>query len=178
MSDQDRQSIESGSLEDAFRLAMRQLAGGVCAISVGEGADRSGLIATSVTSLSASPPTLLVCINRTGSCIPLIQRFKSFGVSVLSHRHKFLAEHFSGRHGAKGPERFANGDWRTGATGAPILDDALVALDCSVEEMIERHSHIIVIGRVEGITQVREEEALAYMRGAYSVLSLTQPGGH
>ena len=47
-----------------FRDAMRQLASGVCVVTLGAGDERKGLTATSVSSLSAEPPTLLVCVNR------------------------------------------------------------------------------------------------------------------
>jgi flavin reductase (DIM6/NTAB) family NADH-FMN oxidoreductase RutF len=162
----------SDEIGTAFRQAMRQLAGGVCAITVGEGADRGGLVATSVTSLSVDPPTLLVCVNRGGASWPLIRRFGSFGVNLLAHRHLPLARRFSGQDGARGVERYDSGEWGSAATGAPILADALVAVDCAVEELIERHSHGIVIGRVRAVTPVREEEALVYLRGAYAPLAV------
>jgi flavin reductase (DIM6/NTAB) family NADH-FMN oxidoreductase RutF len=151
-----------------FRLAMRELAGGVCAVSVGEGEDRGGLIATSVTSLSVDPPTLLVCVNRSASAWPLFQRHGRFGVNVLASRHLLMAQHFSGGTGARGAERYAVGDWGKDVTGAPILVDALVAIDCEVEEVLERHSHGIVIGRVRSVTPTRHGDALVYMRGGYA----------
>lgn len=151
-----------------FRLAMRELAGGVCAVSVGAGEDRGGLVATSVTSLSVDPPTLLVCVNRSASAWPLFARHGRFAINVLGFRHLGVARHFSGQTGARGAERYAVGDWRTGATGAPILADALVAIDCEVEEVLERHSHGIVIGRVRAVSEVQPDDALVYMRGAYA----------
>lgn len=163
----DAQAPEAG-----FRLAMRQLAGGVCAITVGIGADRSGLVATSVTSLSVDPPSLLVCVNRAASAWPLIQRHRHFGVNLLAERHLPLARRFSGQDGAQGAARYENARWETAATGAPLLADAIVAFDCAVEELIERHSHGIVIGRVRGITPVREAEALIYLRGRYAGLAV------
>jgi flavin reductase (DIM6/NTAB) family NADH-FMN oxidoreductase RutF len=156
----------------AFRQAMRQLAGGVCAITVGDGDDRGGLVATSVTSLSMDPPTLLVCVNRGGASLPLIQRFGSFGVNVLAHRHLGLAHRFSGQGGVSGAARYDGSDWTVATTGAPLLSDALVAVDCVVDELIERHSHAIIIGRVQAVTPVRGEDALVYMRGAYAPLAV------
>jgi flavin reductase (DIM6/NTAB) family NADH-FMN oxidoreductase RutF len=51
--------------DGAFRDAMRQLASGVCVVTSGSGPDSVALTAISVSSLSADPPTLLVCINGT-----------------------------------------------------------------------------------------------------------------
>lgn len=58
----------------------------------------------------------------------------------------------------------------TGPSGAPLLDGALAALDCEVEELIERHSHAIVIGRVREIRLGGDDAALLYWRGDYERL--------
>lgn len=81
----------------AFRAAMRHLAGGVSVITTGSGAERNGLTATSVSSLSAEPPTLIVCINRQASAWPLIARHRAFGVNVLGSDQIEIGERFSGR---------------------------------------------------------------------------------
>ena len=44
--------------QQGFKAAMRQLASSVCVVTLGEGEDRNGLTATSVSSLSVEPPTL------------------------------------------------------------------------------------------------------------------------
>ena len=66
-----------------FRQAMRRLAGGVSVITVGSGADRTGFTATSVTSFSAEPPRLLVCVNREASSWSTLTDYRSFGVNLL-----------------------------------------------------------------------------------------------
>jgi flavin reductase (DIM6/NTAB) family NADH-FMN oxidoreductase RutF len=57
--------------------------------------------------------------------------------------------------------------WTTAQTGVPLLLDALVAADCEVEEIIERHSHGIVIGRVRDLIVSSSTAALAYWQGQY-----------
>jgi flavin reductase (DIM6/NTAB) family NADH-FMN oxidoreductase RutF len=150
-----------------FRGAMRHLAGGVSVITAGRGKDITGMTVTSVTSLSIDPPTLLVSINRDASSFPLIRRHGAFGVSVLGAGQLDIAERFAGKGGLKGAERFAGADWVTAVTGVPLLASAPVALDCEVEEIIERHSHGIVIGRVRDIRASARYAALAYWHGQY-----------
>ncbi len=151
----------------AFRQAMRRLAGGVGLITVGSGADRTGLTATSVTSLSAEPPRLLVCINRDASAWPLIAEYGAFGVNLLGANQQDLADRFAGKTGEKGAARFAGTRWKSLATGAPLLEDALAAIDCTVEEIIERHSHAIVIGRIEAVDIGQWSDPLLYWSGLY-----------
>lgn len=59
----------------------------------------------------------------------------------------------------------------TGTQGAYAIavppSDALVAVDCEVEEIIERHSHAIVIGRVRDLIVSSRSAALAYWQGQY-----------
>jgi flavin reductase (DIM6/NTAB) family NADH-FMN oxidoreductase RutF len=150
-----------------FRQAMRRLAGGVGVITVGSGEERTGLTATSVTSLSAEPPRLLVCVNRNASAWPLIDEFRTFGVNLLDASQQIIADRFAGKNGEKGAARFVGARWKSLFTGAPLLEGALAAFDCTVEEIIERHSHAIVIGRIEAVDVGEWSDPLLYWSGGY-----------
>ncbi|MCJ9705983.1 MULTISPECIES: flavin reductase family protein [unclassified Bradyrhizobium] len=150
-----------------FRGAMRHLTGGVSVITAGRGKDITGMTVTSVTSLSVEPPTLLVSINRDASSFPLIRRHGAFGVNILNADQLDVAERFSGKGGLKGADRFAGARWVTAVSGVPLLAGALSAFDCEVEEIVERHSHGIVIGRVRDIKSLTRTAALAYWHGQY-----------
>jgi flavin reductase (DIM6/NTAB) family NADH-FMN oxidoreductase RutF len=152
---------------DDFRNAMRRLAGGVSVITAGRGRDISGMTVTSVTSLSVEPPALIVGVNRSASSWPLIRRHGLFGVNVLNADQLDVAERFAGKDGLKGAARFAGAEWFTRASGVPLLAGALAAIDCEVEEVVERHSHAIVIGRVLDLAVSLRSAALAYWQGQY-----------
>jgi flavin reductase (DIM6/NTAB) family NADH-FMN oxidoreductase RutF len=150
-----------------FRGAMRHLAGGVSVITVGRGNDITGMTVTSVSSLSVDPPTLIVSINRESSSWPLLKRYGFFGVNILTADQLDIAERFTGKGGLKGAARFAGAQWMSRASGVPLLDGALAAIDCEVEHIVERHSHAIVIGRVLDIQASTRTAALAYWQGQY-----------
>ncbi|MBR1125887.1 flavin reductase family protein [Bradyrhizobium lablabi] len=150
-----------------FRGAMRRLTGGVSVITAGRGRDISGMTVTSVASLSVEPPALIASVNRSASSWPLIQRHGFFGVNILNADQLDIAERFTGKDGLKGAERFAGADWFTRASGVPLLSGALAAIECEVEEAIERHSHAIVIGRVLDVALSPRSAALAYWQGQY-----------
>ena len=150
-----------------FRGAMRQLTGGVSIITAGHGSDISGMTVTSVSSLSVDPPTLIVSINRGASSWPLLKRYGCFGVNILTADQIDIAERFTGKDGLKGAERFAGARWTTRSSGVPLLVGALAAIDCEIEEVFERHSHAIVIGRVLDIQVSARTAALAYWQGEY-----------
>ncbi|NOJ46065.1 flavin reductase family protein [Bradyrhizobium archetypum] len=150
-----------------FRGAMRQLTGGVSVITAGRGRDISGMTVTSVSSLSVDPPALIVSVNRSASSWPLLKRYGFFGVNVLTSDQIDVAERFAGKDGLKGAERFARVEWTTGVSGVPLLTSALAAIDCEIEETIERNSHAILIGRVLDVSVSRRTAALAYWQGQY-----------
>lgn len=156
--------------KDGFRAALRHLAGGVSVVTTGRGEERTGLTATSVSSLSADPPTVMFGLNLSSSSFPVLRRHGAFGVNFLSATQKGVADRFAGRRGEKGLARYAEAEWSEGVTGAPLLVGALAALDCEVEELIERHSHAIILGRVREIRLGRENAALLYWRGDYERL--------
>lgn len=150
-----------------FRGAMRQLTGGVSVITAGRGKEISGMTVTSVSSLSVEPATLIVSINREASSWPLVKRHGFFGVNILASDQIDIAERFTGKGGLKGAARFAGAEWVTRVSGVPLLVGALAAIDCEVEDIIERHSHAIVIGRVLDLQLSTRTAALAYWQGQY-----------
>jgi flavin reductase (DIM6/NTAB) family NADH-FMN oxidoreductase RutF len=150
-----------------FRGAMRHLTGGVSVVTTGRGRDITGMTVTSVSSLSVDPPTLIVSINRESSSWPLLKRHGFFGVNILTADQLDIAERFSGKGGLKGADRFIGAEWTTGVSGVPLLEGALAAIECEVEDIVERHSHAIVIGRVLELRVSSRTAALAYWQGQY-----------
>jgi flavin reductase (DIM6/NTAB) family NADH-FMN oxidoreductase RutF len=155
---------------DTFRAAMRHLVGGVCLVTHNVDGTPAGMTATAVASLSLDPPTLIVCLHRAASTYSGLAPGVAFGVSVLGADHRELAERFAGRTGVEGGERFREGRWLISPIGAPLLWEALAAFECEVEDIVERHSHAIVIGRVRRAAVGAGGGALVYWRGGYDQL--------
>lgn len=166
-------SAPANSAEDvaAFRTAMRHLAGAVAVITTGEGEERTGFTATSVSSFSMEPPTLIVCLNRGSSSWPTVRDHGGFCVNLLAHDQSHIADRFAGRGGAKGVGRYEGAIWQRQPSGSLGLSGALVTIDCALEETIERHSHAILLGRVNAVTARGDAEPLLYWHGAYRLIS-------
>ncbi len=158
-------------LPDAYKSAMRGLVGACSLITVGQGEDANGLVVTTGISLSAEPPMILACINRASSCWPLLGREGVFGWQALGANHQPVAERFSGKGGLQGPARYAAAEWVTMASGVRLLADAPLAFDCTVDDMIDRGTHSILIGRVMQIRTQADAGALLYWDGQYRVLN-------
>lgn len=159
----------AGGESAAYRQAMREFAAGVAIVACGAGEARSGATVTALTSLSLTPPTLLVCLGRDAMTLKRLRESGAFSVNLLADRHRELADRFADR-GVRGAARFALGTWAPLVTGAPLLADALAAIDCRVEEIIERHTHAIVIGAVVAVQRGESGPALAHWRSHYETL--------
>ncbi|MGO4870399.1 MAG: flavin reductase family protein [Roseiarcus sp.] len=154
----------------AFRLAMREFASGVAIVTCGEGESRAGCTVTAVASLSLTPPSLVVCLNRAAATFARLRERGAFAINILGAQQRSLADRFAGRGGVGGVARFSHGEWVTLVTGAPLLSDALVGIDCRVEDIIERHSHAIVIGAALAVRRGGHGPALAHWRSRYETL--------
>ncbi|WP_313192040.1 flavin reductase family protein [Shinella zoogloeoides] len=151
---------------DSLKAALRTLGGGVSIITAGEGENRTGATVTSATALSVEPARMLVSLNRTSSTWPIVERHGHFGINIVGADHEELANQFAGRGGLRGPDRYRGAEWTTAVSGAPLLLGAVAAIDCTVEEAIERHSHVIVIGKVQAI-RTGTGHSLLYQDGRY-----------
>jgi flavin reductase (DIM6/NTAB) family NADH-FMN oxidoreductase RutF len=159
--------LERDVSSSEFRQVMRRLVGGVSLVTVGQGHEITGMTVTSIASLSAEPPSLVVIVNRSASSWPLLKRNRFFGVSILHPGQVELAERFAGRRGVAGADRFADAEWITRVSGTPLLATALAAIECEIEDIVERHSHAIVIGRPIDLILSQPTAALAYWHGQY-----------
>lgn len=160
-----------------FTNAMRALVGACSVLTVGSGDDVSGLVVTSAVSLSAEPPLLLACVNRASSSWPLLAKYRRFGWSSLGAQHRQVAERFAGIGGVKGKDRYAGADWILSDHGTLLLRDSPAAFDCAVDEMIDRATHSIVIGRVRAIHTNPDQGAMTYWNGGFRAMAAELSGG-
>jgi len=155
---------------EAFRAAMRGFMGVVSIMTVGRGEQATGLTVTTGSSLSAEPPMIFACINRTSSSFAVLKADGQFGWQVLGAQHEALAHRFSGRTGVRGPDRYDGSEWLTMPTGVKLLADAPAAFDCAVEDMFDRETHTIVLGRVRAVHATDGRGSLLYRHSSYLIL--------
>ena len=109
-------------------------------------------------------------MNRRGHSYELIAQSRVMSVNLLAQDQEELAERFAGRN-FEGEARFGIGDWRERVTGAPVLADALAALDCRVAEIVPIDSHAIFIGVVEDVMFGPRRPPLLHFDGGFTTLS-------
>lgn len=159
-----------GISPEVFRDAMSRFPGVVTLVTTRDGDARRGITATAVCSVSADPPSLLVCLNKaTGTCAAVGQT-GHFNVNLLGQAAEDLALRFAGAGGVTGDEKFATGDWRADDKGLPYLADALLSMSCDLSEQTEAGSHMVYIGQIRSV-RFGEGEPLLYERSAFRALA-------
>ena len=127
----------------------------------------SGFLALSATHLTADPPMLMVSIDKKTNTLAAVLHARHFAVNYLPRGEEALADMFGGKTGVRGADRFAPGRWTRLTTGAPILDNATGALDCALEDTVERFETVIAIGRLVDFASREDGEPLLFFRGGY-----------
>lgn len=151
-----------------FRDAMSRLPAAVNIITTDGPAGRGGFTASAVCSVTDSPPTLLVCMNRSVSSFDAFQTNGVLCVNTLSAAQQDLSGIFAGFTGVDGVARFESGRWDTLATGAPVLAGAMVAFDARITDMVEKGTHLVLFAEVEAIRlEEGVDEALLYFARDY-----------
>lgn len=151
-----------------YRDAMSRIAGAVHVVASDGPAGAGGATMTAVTSVTDAPPTVLVCLNRTGRFNAIVRANGVFSVNTLVAGDEALAGLFAGVGGVDHPDRFAaQGVWRTGVTGAPLLEGARAVLDCRVAEVSDVGSHTVFLARVEGVLIGDARPPLLYVDRGY-----------
>jgi flavin reductase len=148
-----------------FRNAMAHLGAAVHVITTDGPAGPGGFTASAVTSVTDTPPTLLVCVNRNVSSLGVMLENGVLCVNTLGTRHREVSRVFS----TKVPmaERFAAARWQKGATGSPVLADAVVSFDCRISNSIDVGTHMVLFCHVAALPESGGDEALIYFRRAY-----------
>ncbi len=149
-------------LNDAFAAAMRAMASTVSVITAADRAgERYGMTATSVTSVSMAPASLLVCINRTNASFDAVRETGRFCVNLLSDAQSQQCFTFA----TPGPKTdcFETETWDA-VDGLPCLRDAAAVIVCRVAREIHHGSHGIFIGDVEHVSVGRDPvQPLVYL---------------
>ncbi|MGL4636796.1 MAG: flavin reductase family protein [Beijerinckiaceae bacterium] len=153
-----------------FREAMSQVAGAVHIITTNGDGGLAGATATAVTSVSDTPPSLLVCLNQNSSTLAAIRSNKTFGINILSDQHLDLANRFAGQTGVQGAERFEQSAGWQNLQSVPVLAGALATFTCSLADMKTVGSHMIIIGTVEKVSVHAGGAPLLYHRRGYKTL--------
>lgn len=150
---------------EEFVSAMRAVASSVTVVTTDGVAGRHGATVSAFSSVSADPPTVLICLFAESRIARAVCENGWFCVNVLPESGPEIADRFAGRHDRDIEDRFTGIDC-SGTTGfSPRLDGATV-FACALEQCLPSGSHLIMTGLVH---EVKDGQALplTYRDGSY-----------
>lgn len=132
-----------------FVEAMSRVASSVWIATTDGPGGRFGLTVSAVTSVTADPPTVLICINRKTAIESAIRANLGFVISALRADQRATAMTFAGRPRDGEAYDFSASSWSDAPSGIPMLSGAVAWLDCHVVATHQIGTHSIFIARVE-----------------------------
>ena len=125
-----------------------------------------GLTTNAVTSVSAEPPILLVCVDRNSRTLPALVHTKRFVVNFMRSDHEEICRLFA----SKADDKFSQVAWTRGLGGVPILHEGAVAhAECATLEELEMGDHVVVAGEVvAGSPPAADDVPIVYFRRSYT----------
>ena len=150
-----------------FRRICGKFASGITVATVLDSAGGvHGMTANSFTSVSLTPPLVLICVDHRARIREHFRIGEFFGINILSASQKDLSDKFAG----SGYDRFAGVNWYPGQTGVPLLPDVLATIECSRLNVVTAGDHDIVIGEVLH-ADCRDGDPLVFYSSQYRCLS-------
>lgn len=156
---------------EEFRLAMRNWATGVSVVTTQYQGIRHGMTVNSLTSISLTPPLVLVSLERKTRTHSLVVKSGIFGITILSENQQSVSDCFAGRCGDH-ENRFANLETHSLVTSAPFIDGGLVYLDCRVVTTYDASTHTLFIGEVVASQIGKDDQPLIYLNRMYRRLQV------
>lgn len=136
--------------EDVARWLRRHYPSGVAIVTSAGDGEYFGVTVSAFSYLSLDPLMICVALGNESQTGERIRGSRVFGVSMLTNRHRFLADRFAGR-APLVDRKFADVPHLIGATGAPLLADSIAWLDCRLELHHVVGDHTVYIGRAESV---------------------------
>ena len=153
--------------KDSFKDVLRKWASGVTVVTTRSGDKMHGMTVSAFSSVSADPPLVLVCASKSSTTHEVIEEGGVFTVNILAAHQASISNVFASAEHED--TRLECVRWSEGETGAPLIDEALACLECTVTSAHHEGSHTIYVGRVEA-AHTSDAEPLLYYKGGYRSL--------
>ena len=147
-----------------FRDVLGNFPTGVVVVTAqGQDGEPVGMVVGSFTSVSLDPPMVLFLADQGSSTFPKIRAAEHFVVNVLASDQVGLCRTMA----TKGADRFRDVGWQPARSGAPVLDDVVAWIDCTMADVVEAGDHLIALAAVHDLQVVSAKLPLVFFRGGY-----------
>lgn len=146
-----------------YRKVLGHVPTSVSVVTAASGSGPVGMTVGSFTSVSLAPPLIAFFVDRSSTTWPRLYASDHFGVNVLGHNQGELCKAFSRRLA----DRFDGVAWQPSARGVPLLEEAIVTLECTRVKVDLIGDHYQVVGRVESLRLRATNPPLIFLQGGF-----------
>lgn len=155
-------------LQDFFD-GMSKVASSVHVVTTDGPAGKGGITVSAMSSVTAEPPTLLICVHRESPSCALIKANQRFCVNLLHEAHGQISDSFGGRTEFDEIETLSNAPWQSSPLGSIQHEEAVAFFDCKVTQYVQVGSHDVIFGAIKHI-ETRDGRPLLYAERSYQSL--------
>lgn len=150
---------------DALRGVMKHYPTGITVITGMVNGAPLGLIVGTFSSVSLDPPLVSYMPMKTSRTFGLLRESGTFTVNVLAHDQEQLCRSIFSARGC-----MDDVSWTPSSNGNPIIDDAIVTIECTVQDIIDVGDHWFVLGAVDTAAHLRQASPLVFLQGTYGTI--------
>ncbi|MBY8857145.1 flavin reductase family protein [Nocardia sp. CA2R105] len=147
---------------DLMKQVNRKFVTGVTVITAIDGDTPKGLAVNAFASISLTPPTVMVCVQRTSNTHDCLFRADHLAINILSAAQGPVAATFAG----KSDDKFRDLAWRPGPFGSPLIDQSSARMETEIRERLQTRTHTVFICRVVH-AEVGEQAPMVYSSGGF-----------
>lgn len=159
-------------IQTALKEAMRIYPQGVTVVTTKSEDGPRGITVSSFTSVSLSPPLVLVSIAKSSAIHDTLKRSNGFAINFLADDQKSVSDRFAGRVEVR--DRFHGLKFREGVTGSPIIDGVRAIIECKIRQVLEGGDHSMFVGEVLVARTLNSKRPLVYYTQQYTTTELQE----
>ena len=158
--------MPANTLQDGLKQAMRAYPQGVTVVTTQAPDGPKGITVSSFTSVSLTPPLVLISLAKGSQLHDVFTKAESFAVNLLGDDQKSVSDTFAGRR--EGRDRFDGIRFSPGVSGSPLLEGARAVIECRLWKVYEGGDHSIIVGEVVDARAISRRKPLVFYEQQYT----------
>lgn len=147
--------------QDKIRNALFTIQYGLFVVASSKDGKINGQICNTVFQITTSPVRVVLGINKNNLTHEYIEASGSLSICVLSEDCLETVQNFGFKSG-RDTDKFEGIDYSITPLGNPVINNALVQLDCKVEKSMDLGTHTLFVVDIISAEIIKEEKAITY----------------
>jgi len=152
--------------QNGLKEVMRVFPQGVTVVTTTGPDGPCGITVSAFTSISVTPPLIMISISKQSSFYAPLMESKQFAVNLLADDQKSVSDRFAGRHDVS--NRFEGIGYGQGVTGMPIIWGVRAFVECRTWKVHDGGDHSLILGEVVRAGKLNDKQPLVFYGQTYT----------